>query len=241
MQQSAVSLVLVDFDDTLVDTAPRFQNARRSLFSRLEALGATADLIQRIHHDRIDPLMLERYGLGPARLEHSFRATYEAVCLELGLPVDEEVAERCMELGRAVAGTPPILEGALTALERLARQFRTVVYTQAGNRDYQTRCVQEAGVSDVAGLEAVHICELKTVVAFRETLELLGVTDVERVWMVGNSIRSDINPALEAGANAILVEVAEPWEFDLVEPVSNDFVRARTFSEAVDFLLRLDG
>jgi putative hydrolase of the HAD superfamily len=81
---------------------------------------------------------------------------------------------------------------------------------------------------------------MKTVVAFRETLAVLGVADPGGVWMVGNSIRSDINPALEAGARAILVEVAEPWEFDLVEPVSDDFVRVRTFPDAVDFLLQLE-
>ena len=239
MEQS-VSLVLVDFDDTLVDTAPRFQNARRSLFSVLDSLGAAADVIQRIHHDQIDPVMLDRFGLGPERLEHSFRATYEAVCRELGRPISDELAEQCAQLGRTVAGTPPILEGALAALERLSRRYRTVVYTQSGNRDYQSRCVQEAGVSNVVGLAAVHICPMKTVVAFRETLAVLGVADPSGVWMVGNSIRSDINPALEAGARAILVEVAEPWEFDLVDPVSNDFVRVRTFPDAVDFLLQLE-
>lgn len=207
----------------------------------LEVLGARSEMVQRIHHDRIDPVMLERYGFGPARLEHSFRATYEAVCEELRLPMIAELAEQCAEFGRGVAGTPPLFEGALVALERLSRRFRTVVYTQARNRVYQSRCVQEAGVSAVVGPDAVHICDLKTVVAFRETLALLGVADLGRVWMVGNSIRSDVNPALEAGANAILIEVAEPWEFDLVEPVSNDFVRVRTFSEAVDYLLRLDG
>jgi putative hydrolase of the HAD superfamily len=240
VQQSAVSLVLVDFDDTLVDTAPRFQNARRSLFSLLGELGASAELAQQIHHERIDPEMLDRHGLGPGRLEHSFRATYEAVCAELGLTIDPIMSERCADLGRAVAGTPPLLEGALIALDRLARRYRTVVYTQARNRDYQLQCVQDAGIRDVVGADAVHICELKTVVAFRETLNLLGVPQVDGVWMIGNSIRSDINPALEAGANAILVEVADPWEFDLVEPVSNDFVRVRTFADAVDFLLRLD-
>jgi FMN phosphatase YigB (HAD superfamily) len=55
--------------------------------------------------------------------------------------------------------------------------------------------------------------------------------------MVGNSIRSDINPALEAGANAILVETADPWEYDLVDPHSDLFHRVATFPQAVDLLL----
>ncbi|HEX6557911.1 MAG TPA: hypothetical protein VF021_00570, partial [Longimicrobiales bacterium] len=59
-------------------------------------------------------------------------------------------------------------------------------------------------------------------------------------WMVGNSMRSDINPALEAGANAIFVEVSDPWEFDLVDPVADTFHRVGTFGEAVDLLLGLN-
>jgi hypothetical protein len=45
----------------------------------------------------------------------------------------------------------------------------------------------------------------------------------------------------EAGANAILVAVADPWEFDLVDPVSDAFQRVASFGDAVNLLLPLDG
>ena len=73
--------------------------------------------------------------------------------------------------------------------------------------------------------------------AFREALAHYGVADPALAWMIGNSIRSDVNPALLVGAHAILVDVPEPWEFDMVEPVSRRFLRARTFADAVEFLL----
>src|SRR5690606_25163692 len=47
-------LVLVDLDDTLVDTAPRFQNARRALFDLLTAEGFDAGVVHRVHHDEVD-------------------------------------------------------------------------------------------------------------------------------------------------------------------------------------------
>jgi len=235
-----VALVLVDFDDTLVDTAPRFQNARRSLFSVLAAAGIGQELAHQIHHERIDPLMLERHGLGPGRLEHSFRATYEAACSELSLPVQATLAEHCAQLGRAVAGTPPVFAGALPALVELSRQHRTVIYSQARDLVYQRRCIDETGVTAIVGAPAVCICERKTVAAFRDTLRALGISDPGSVWMIGNSMRSDINPALEAGARAIHVETSDPWEFDLVEPFSQDYVSARSFADAVTYLLRKD-
>ena len=43
MTQRAVDMVLVDFDDTIVETAPRFQNARRRLFEMMATHGFDAE------------------------------------------------------------------------------------------------------------------------------------------------------------------------------------------------------
>lgn len=233
----SISLVLVDYDDTLVDTAPRFLEARRKLFGLLRDVGVPEELARRIHHDQVEPRMLDEYGFGPRRLEPSFRATFEAACRALGVPSDPALAEACGALGRTVAGTPPPIEGALAALGQLANKHRTVLYTQAGDADYQLRCLRDSGLCDLLGEASVRICERKSVASFREVLLSLEVTDPATVWMIGNSIRSDVNPALEAGAHAILVETADPWEFDQVEPVSPDYIRVRSFVEAVSWLL----
>lgn len=237
VEAGTVQLVLVDFDDTLVDTAPRFQNARRALFGLLEKLGFDPEHARRLHHDVIDPVMLDRYGLGPQRLQHSFRATYEELCAAAGLPVLPDPVRQCEELGLNVAGPPPVLDGALDALRRLGARHHTAVYTQAGNVEYQLECVRACGVLDIVTAERVHICARKTVDAFRATMNSFGVSDPATVWMIGNSMRADINPALEAGANAILVDVQDPWEFDLVDPISHDFLRAPSFAAAANYLL----
>lgn len=232
-----VELALVDFDDTLVDTAPRFQRARRALFARLARAGFDEDLVRRVHHDEVDAEMLGRFGLGPFRLEPSFRETYLRLCARAGLGPDLALADECAALGREVAGTPPCLDGAIEALGELARSVPTILYTQAGDPAYQLGCIREAGVLDVLRPEQVRICARKTPEEFRTTLDHYGVADPTAAWMIGNSMRADINPALVVGARAILVEVADPWEFDLVEPVSHEFVRVRSFPEAVGFLL----
>ncbi len=237
MTRPDVALVLVDFDDTLVDTAPRFLGARRTLFERLVALGFDDAESRRVHHEEVDPRLMRRYGFGPGRLEHSFRETYLALCRHRAVPPEPAVTRDLEALGRAVAGTPPLLDGALEALERLARVLPTVLYTQSGEPEYQLRCVREAGVTDVLGAERIRVAGRKTADAFREALAHYGVSDPSLAWMVGNSIRSDVNPALTVGANAILVDVPEPWEFDVVEPVSQGFLRAPSFADAVSFLL----
>jgi putative hydrolase of the HAD superfamily len=153
--------------------------------------------------------------------------------------LDGDIAELASLLGRAVAGPPPVIDGALDALARLANALPTALYTQAGDPDYQLRCIELCGVLEVIPVDRVCICERKTEERFRQTLTEFAIADPAAVWMIGNSMRSDINPALQAGANAILVEVADPWEFDLVEPVSDAFHRVSSFDQAVNLLLPL--
>ena len=236
-ENRAPALVLVDFDDTLVDSAPRFQNARRELFRVLAAIGFAEADIYRIHHDEIDPALRKRYGFGPRRLEHSFRATYEALCAGNGHSVEPRIVEHVQALGRAVAGTPPPLAGALVALARLATVVPTAIYTQAGDPQYQLDCIRDCGILDTIPLERVRVVEQKTTAEFRRVLAEFGIEDASTAWMIGNSMRSDINPALEAGANAIHVEVVDPWEYDHAEPYSERFHRVASFAEAADLLL----
>lgn len=236
-RRSDIELVLVDFDDTIVETAPRFQNARRRLFEMLIAHGFEADACERVHHHEVDPIALGQYGLGPGRLIHSFPETYRRLCAAFGRTPDNATVEEIIALAHSVAGTPPALEGALDALGRLARELPTIVYTQAGDVDYQLLCLREAGVLDVVGPERVRVTDVKTTARFLEALADLGVAGPERAWMIGNSVRSDVNPALEAGANAILIEIDDPWHHDYAEPVHTGFPVVRSLSEAAALLL----
>lgn len=232
-----IHLVLVDFDDTLVDTAPRFHNARLELFRLLVQMGYDEAEVHRLHHDEIDPAMRARFGFGPHRLEHSFRATYEALCAAFGHHPDDDVLHSAGLLGKAVAGPPPLLAGALAALDRLQRTLPTALYTQSGDLEYQMSCVRAAGVLDIVTPERVVICDHKTTAQFQRVLNDFRIEDPTTAWMIGNSMRHDINPALEAGANAIFVEVTDPWEFDVVPPVSDTFHAVRSFEAAVNLLL----
>lgn len=233
----SAELVLVDFDDTLVDTGPRFQNARRWLLTLMGEVGFADDVARDMLYNQVDPSMRLKYGLGPRRMEPAFVEVYRRLCALHGIPVDSDVAERAAELGRACYGPPPAFEGALAALRRLSRELPTVVYTQSGDIEYQLQCVRGAGIVDIITEDRVHVCGHKDADMFIRTVRSYGVTDLARSWMIGNSVRSDINPALEAGANAILVETTDPWEYDLVEPLSEHFHRVPTFPHAVDLLL----
>ena len=236
-----IDLVLVDFDDTLVETAPAFQKARDALFGRLEKEGFAEDEVFRVHHDVVEPELLVLFGMGPFRLAPSFRDTYVRLCVEDGRTPDPAVADECEELGRDFMGHPRVMEGALDALEALARELPTAIYSQASHPEYQLSRIRDAGVLKILSRDRVRITPHKNRTSFLETLDHFGVRDPAGSLMVGNSLRSDINPALEAGAGAVLVEPYEMWHYDNVPPVSQAFLRYSTFPEAVRALLRNGG
>jgi FMN phosphatase YigB (HAD superfamily) len=177
------SLVFVDFDDTIVDTAPRFSGARRQLFDLLGRFGYSAEEAERLHHHEIDPEMRDRFGFGPHRLEHSFRETYHRLRLKAGHDVDESMADQCAQLGRAVAGPPPALDGAVDALRTLASRVRVVLYTQAGDAAYQLSCIRAAGILDFLPESRIRIAVSKGVDDFRDALRAFDVSDASDVWM----------------------------------------------------------
>lgn len=234
-------LVLVDFDDTLVETAPAFHRAREALFDRLGEEGFSKEASFRVHHEEVEPELLTIFGMGPFRLEPSFRETYVRLCVAEGRTPDPAVAEECGGLGKDFMGHPRIMDGALEALVLVAERLPTVIYSQASHPEYQLGRIRDAGVTAVIPEDRVRITHRKTKGTFLEALGHFRIPEPEKAIMIGNSLRSDINPALEAGADAILVEPYEMWHYDNVPPVSKNFLRFTTFPEAVASLLRNGG
>ncbi len=233
-----MELVLVDFDDTLVETAPAFQKAREALFQQLEEEGFSREESYRVHHQEMDPELLSIFGVGPFRMEPSFRETYLRLCKEQGRAPDQELTDRCGALGRDFMGKPRVMDGSLEALEAWARHVPTVIFSQAAQADYQLGRVRDAGVTRILDEDRIRVTHRKTAATFQEALHHFGVRDSAQATMIGNSLRSDINPALTVGSQAILVEPYEMWHYDNVPPVSDDFLRFSTFPEAVDFICR---
>lgn len=233
-----LELALVDFDDTLVETAPAFQEAREALFRRLEEEGFSREEAEEVHYREVEPELLAVFGMGPFRMEPSFRDTYLRLCARRGIPPRMEVAAACGALGREFLGHPRVMEGSLEALARLTSRFPTVLYSQASHREYQLGRIRDAGVLDILPESRVRITPYKTLEAFLEVLRDFGVSDPAAAVMIGNSLRSDINPALLAGAQAVLVEPYEMWEYDRVPPVSPRFLRFPSFPVAVEHLLK---
>jgi putative hydrolase of the HAD superfamily len=230
-------LVLVDFDDTLVDTGPRFRARRERLFDFLSGLGFDRTDAWHAHHEVVDRELLPLMGYGPFRLGASFRDTYLRVAAQAGLPPDPGRAREAEALAEGIEDPPPPLPGAMHALRELARHHRVLLYTQSHFPDYQIECVEAAGVLEILPRDRVRITPIKDETAFRSAARYGGFADPGRTLMVGNSIRSDVNPALAAGASAIWIETGDTWPLDRAEPLHAGYARAPDFATAVERIL----
>jgi putative hydrolase of the HAD superfamily len=111
-------------------------------------------------------------------------------------------------------------EGVVETLSWLRPRFRLILLTKGDQ-------VTQEGKVDRADLrrffEAVHVVREKDAGVLRELVRQHEL-DPGRTWMVGNSPRSDMNPAVEAGIGAIYVPHTLTWEMEQAEITSPERV-----------------
>ncbi|HEV3310207.1 MAG TPA: HAD hydrolase-like protein, partial [Chloroflexota bacterium] len=99
------------------------------------------------------------------------------------------------------------------ALQHLRANNRLFLLTK-GDSEEQRDKVTRSRLAHY--FEHVEVVLEKNVEAYVNFVERLGL-DPARTWMIGNSPRSDINPALAAGLNAVHIPHPQTWEMELEE------------------------
>ena len=92
-------------------------------------------------------------------------------------------------------------------LEYLAERHDLTLFTK-GHPEEQRLKIDRSGLARFFSHAA--IVKEKDAPAYRRLVDERGL-DPRRTWMIGNSPKSDVNPALEAGLNAVFVPHAHTW------------------------------
>ena len=117
--------------------------------------------------------------------------------------IAERILERPMEAIQGVAET----------LEYLALRHDLTLFTK-GHPGEQRLKIERSGLGGF--FAHAEIVKEKDAAAYR-ALALERGFDPGLSWMIGNSPKSDINPALEAGWNAVFVPHARTWTLERQE------------------------
>ncbi|OCJ18427.1 HAD family hydrolase [Rhizobium sp. AC44/96] len=128
--------------------------------------------------------------------------------------VPAAVIARILDTGRDLLSHPvETLPHVRNTLEALAEHYLLVMITKGDLFD-QERKLAQSGLGDY--FHAVEIVSDKTAVTYRRIFSKVG-GGPERAMMVGNSLKSDIVPAIAAGSYGVFVPHELTWVLEHVE------------------------
>lgn len=202
--------VVFDGDDTLWSTEQLYDDARtraRDIVGEGGLDGLEWEDLER----GLDVQNVATLGFSVDRFPSSCVEAYEDLCRRTGVNNDPSISMRVREAARSVFELePPLLPGALEALISLRNQGIRLALLTKGPPDVQFRRIESSGLKSYFDL--IRVVTEKTPDVIREVLASLEVS-VDSSWMVGNSVRSDILPAIEVGMRAIWVK-SHVWEYE---------------------------
>lgn len=202
--------VIFDGDDTLWSTEQLYDDARSNARALVAARGLDGAEWEELER-RIDVSNVAVFGYSPVRFPTSCRQAYEEACRRYGRAAEDVVALQIESAARAVfERTPPVVPCAVNVLSELRRRGVRLALLTKGDRFVQERRIERSGLRGL--FDVIRIVTEKSPSVFGEVVESLGA-QVGNTWMVGNSIRSDVLPALEAGLRAAWIK-AHVWEHE---------------------------
>ena len=203
--------VIDDFMDWLAH--PTLDTASiRSVFNDIEAANTVA-------HGYGSQVFLRSLGECFARLQE--RPATEAERREIDA-LAVALVEHRVELVPGVAST----------LADLGTRHDLLLLTKGQVTEQQNKV-------DISGLghhfRGIHIVAEKNVETYRRLVREESLTPSE-TWMIGNSPKSDINPARRAGLNAVFLPNDNTWilEHDDIDPADDGVLRLERFLELLD-------
>jgi putative hydrolase of the HAD superfamily len=221
--------LLIDADDTLWENNIYFERAFDEFVGFLGHSALSPEQIRAVL-DEIEEANNRIHGYGSLNFGRNLRQCYERLAeREVGaedlgtvMGFAERILECPMEVIDGVAGT----------LEYLSFRHDLTLFTK-GNPEEQKLKIERSGLGPFFGHTA--IVKEKDAGAYAELVRQRGM-DKARTWMVGNSPKSDINPALEAGLGAVFIPHAHTWilERQEIRTGSPRLLTLESFSELRD-------
>lgn len=199
--------LIIDADDTLWENNVYFEQAFDDFISFLDHSTLSAEEI-RLILDEIELANIKIHGYGAENFGRNLCQCYERL-------VEREIAQgdiqRITRLARQIMEQPvEIIEGVPETLEYLASRHDLTLFTK-GHAEEQKLKIDRSGLGIWFGHTA--IVREKDAASYASLLQERDLAP-SRTWMIGNSPKSDVNPALEAGLNAVFVPHPRTWHLE---------------------------
>lgn len=199
-------VLLIDADDTLWENHRYFLDVFRRFLSLMGRRGHDPEAVAR----RLRSIESERtrtHGYGSRNFARSLVET----ALHFEGEIDSTLEQVLLNDGEWIFHHPvEVFPGVEQTLDVLARRHRLILVTK-GDESEQSCKIERSGL--LPRFASSRILKEKDAASYREVVAELSLPP-DRTWMVGNSPRSDINPARLAGLRTVFIPHRTIWELE---------------------------
>jgi putative hydrolase of the HAD superfamily len=202
----AIDLICLDADDTLWHNETFFRLTYQRFAALLAPYSEAGIVAERLAATERRNLSIYGYGAKGFTL-----SMIETALDVIGDDVPRPVLSEILIAGREMMRHPvEVLDGVTEALDALAQRGRLVLVTK-GDLFHQESKLASSGLGE--RFSGIEIVSEKTPDIYRRVFARYGAAP-EQVLMAGNAMRSDVLPALAAGAYAALVPYEIAWDHE---------------------------
>lgn len=196
--------LLIDADDTLWENNIYFERAIGRFISFLNHHEFSPEQVREVLND-VERECIVKHGYGLHSFAHALVDTFERLSAS---PVTPELHAQINSFAHTIADHPiEMLPEVTETLQHLCGRHHIILVTKGAVVE-QTAKIERSGLKEY--FAATEILAEKDVAGYCRILEKYELA-CDSTWMVGNSPKSDINPALAAGLNAVFVPHGDTW------------------------------
>jgi putative hydrolase of the HAD superfamily len=196
--------LLIDADDTLWENNIYFERVIARFISYLNHHEFTPEQVRAVLND-VERECIVKHGYGLHSFAHALVDTFERLS---PTPVTTESHEQIHKFAHTIADHPiEFLHEVPETLEYLSNRHRLILVTKGAVAE-QSGKVERSGIRTY--FNSVEVVAEKDPPAYERIIAQFAL-DRSSTWMIGNSPKSDINPALAAGLHAVFVPHGDTW------------------------------
>ena len=219
--------LLIDADDTLWENNIYFERAFDDFCEFLSHSSLTPTQVRDVLNE-IELANAKIHGYGALNFGRNLQQAYQHLAER---HIQDDDLRHVLSLAERIMEQPiEIIAGVEQTLAYLAARHDLTLFTK-GHAEEQRLKIDRSGLGGY--FQHTAIVKEKDAAAYARIAEERSLVRGQ-TWMVGNSPKSDINPALDAGLNAVLVPHAHTWVLerqDLRQPESGRFLTVENFSD----------
>ena len=227
--------IIFDLDDTLIDTSHVYWDARNAFTNLFNHQDVPESEVIDIF-EKIDEEKMRIYGLSPERYGHTMREAFKYISRSHKINPSIQSESLIEELALRVPTTiPDLIDGALELLQWASERYTLSLLTR-GIPEFQLKKIKTLKIDKY--FKTIQVVEKKGVPEFQNFLQEIKAQPSD-CWVIGDSIKSDINPAIDLGIDPILYLYTHHtyfWRQEYGALAEGAFYLAKSLSEVKSIL-----